>query len=88
MQDQKLETGYVVCAIPKEQLLEAGISEGDTIMMHVEGKRLIVEKYDGEQICNGDCKNCPINKEDCDGVCDECPCSELCDESEVGENAG
>ncbi len=83
MQNQELSSDYLLCAIPKEQLKEAGLSEGDTILMHVEDNRIIIEKSPKPIQCTGDCENCPINTEDCDGFCELCPCSERCDESEV-----
>lgn len=83
MQDKKLKHEYVLLAVPAELLLEAGIFEGDSIVMHTEGNKLIIENYDGEFLCTGDCENCPLSDMDCDGECDACPCSESCDESEV-----
>ncbi len=85
MQNKKMNQEYVLLAVPANLLIQAGIFEGDSIAMHTEGNKLIVENYDEDEeyICNGDCENCPMEDMDCDGECDDCPCSEHCDESEV-----
>ena len=83
MQDKKLKHEYVLFAVPANLLLEAGIFEGDSIAMRTEGNKLIIENYDEEILCDGDCDNCPMSSMDCDGECGDCPCSESCDESEV-----
>lgn len=83
MQDQKLKHEYVLFAVPVNLLLEAGIFEGDSIAMHTEGNKLIIENYEEEFICDGDCDNCHMSSMDCDGECDTCPCRDNCDESEV-----
>lgn len=81
MRQEKQE--FILLAVPAALLLEAGIFEGDAMMMYTEGRKLIIENCDDVLICTGDCENCPAKEVECDGECDDCPCREHCDESEA-----
>lgn len=81
MKQEKHE--FVLLAVPAALLLEAGIFEGDAMMMYTAGRKLIIENCDDVFICTGDCEKCPAKEADCDGECDDCPCREHCDESEA-----
>lgn len=83
MQNKRMKHEFVLLAVPAELLLEAGIFEGEAIMMYAAGRKLIIENGEDEFICTGDCENCPAKEVDCDGECEDCPCKENCDESEA-----
>lgn len=83
MQNKRLKQEVVLLAVPAGLLLEAGIFEGDAIVMYTEGRKLVIENDDDVFFCTGDCENCPAKEADCDGECGDCPCKENCDESEA-----
>ena len=83
MQNKRMKHEFVLLAVPAELLLEAGIFEGDALIMYTAGGKLVIENDEDAFICSGDCEHCPANEADCDGECEDCPCKENCDESEA-----
>ena len=83
MQDKKVEE-FVLIAVPKETLEEAGITESSVLQIYADENKLVIGRLTdtGEIVCDGDCKNCPINETDCDGNCEDCPCYKNCEEEE------
>lgn len=83
MQDKKVEE-FVLIAVPKETLEEAGITENSVLQIYADGNKLVIERLTdtGEIVCDGDCESCPINETDCDGNCEDCPCYKNCEEEE------
>ena len=83
MQDKKVEE-FVLIAVPKETLEEAGITENSVLQIYADGNKLVIERLTdtGEIVCDGDCESCPINETDCDGNCEYCPCYKNCEEEE------
>lgn len=83
MQDKKVEE-FVLIAVPKETLKDAGITENSVLQIYADGNKLVIERLTdtGEIVCDGDCESCPINETDCDGNCEDCPCYKNCEEEE------
>lgn len=75
MQSEKLKNGYILLAVPIELVKEASIITGSPLELYVEGNKLIIESVDdiGDMVCDGDCKNCPIEVVHCDEDCSNCP---------------
>lgn len=75
---------YALLSVPAEVLAAAEIYEGDTIQIHMEGKRIIIENLDDLSgfACNGDCGSCLMEGMGCDGECTECPCRGHCSKRE------
>lgn len=46
MQNKRLKQEVVLLAVPAGLLLEAGIFEGDAIVMYTEGRKLVIENDD------------------------------------------
>lgn len=67
-----MNTEIVLLAVPAEMLLEAGICEGNSMQMYVDGRKLVIENLDdtADVVCEGDCEDCPVGNTDCDGACD------------------
>ena len=75
MQNKKIKTEIIMLPVPAELFLEAGMFEGDPMQMYADGHKIIIQNIDDA--------NCPIADIDCDGDCEDCPCSDNCDESEA-----
>ncbi len=71
MQNPKLTTECVLLSVPVDILEEAGICEGDLIQITAERGRIVITN------------NTDTDDYICDGICEDCPISENCNESEV-----
>ena len=61
---------YKMIPIPLEYLLELGLGEFDTLQIYVRDGAIVLRRVEEtEFVCGGDCE--------------DCPCSENCDESEA-----
>ena len=86
MQNKKLNgQEYVLFSIPIDMIEEADIGEESVIRISAGKGQIIIEvaKGNDSSICIGICEECPIDKTDCDGECDICPCKNKCEYSEV-----
>ena len=77
MQNKKIKTEIIMLPVPAELFLEAGMFEGDPMQMYADGHKIVIENIDDPKdiVCIADM--------DCDGDCEDCPCSDNCDESEA-----
>lgn len=70
---QRKIDGYLNLSIPPDMLEEAGIDEESVIQMSVADGKILIEAVDRDDtedyVCDMDCENCP--------------CAEDCEESEV-----
>ena len=71
MQNKKIKPEIIMLPVPAELFLEAGMFEGDPMQMYADGHKIVIENID-------DPKDIV-----CDGDCEDCPCSDNCDESEA-----
>lgn len=86
MQNKKLNgQEYVLFSIPIDMLEEADIGEESVVRISAGKGQIIIAVANGNDssICIGICEECPIDKTDCDGECDICPCKNNCEYSEV-----
>lgn len=67
----KQQSTSVLMSVPSAVLEDAGIRDGDTLQFYADAGRVIIERVEprGEVVCDGDC--------------DDCPCADHCEESEV-----
>ncbi len=75
---------FVMVPIPLEVLEESDIDIGDLVQFAAGDGVVVMEAVTdlGDIVCNGDCKNCPVDRIDCNNDCESCPCCG-CEESEV-----
>lgn len=71
MQNTKLSMDCVLLSVPVDVFCEAGIADCDLVQITAEkGKIVITAEPDTDNFV-------------CDGICEDCPISEDCEESEV-----
>ena len=71
MQNPKLSIDCVLLSVPVELFVEAGITDGDLVQLTAEeGRIVITAELDTTNFV-------------CDGICEDCPINEKCEESEV-----
>ena len=72
----------VLISVPLDLIEESGLEALDTIQIHTDGRRLIIEKLDtGGFVCDENCEDCMFFDHECDGDCTDCPCSDACDKN-------
>lgn len=69
MQDQKMND-FILLSVPMKLFEEADIRKNDILQMYAEDGKLIIESTDD------------IDDFVCDGICEDCPCAQTCEESE------
>lgn len=77
---------FTLLCVPQEALDDANIKSGDIIQFTTDKGRLIIERVNPSEtdfVCSGDCEHCPLFLLDCGNDCVNCPCREICDESEA-----
>ena len=77
---------FELVPVPYEALVETEIDVGAPLQFTVCGGRITMEQAPSENIdfvCDDDCDERPMQRNDCSGDCNGCPCNMNCDESEV-----
>ena len=79
------ENPYILLALPREVLTEAGIGPNDVVEILSEKSIVTIRaaQVDEHYVCCGDCIRCPLLQRDCDGCCERCPCASNCEGKEV-----
>jgi hypothetical protein len=72
----------ILIPIPIELIEEIGLKSLETVQMHTDGNRIIIEKIDTSGfVCDENCEDCMFFDRECDGDCESCPCCSSCEES-------
>ena len=77
--------------VPAEEYDALGITENTIIETYInESGALVVKAITVEDgfVCDGNCKECPVNETDCDGECFNCPCFGKCEDGETSMPSG
>lgn len=79
------ENPYILLALPREVLTEAGLGPNDVVEILCEEGALTIRaaQVDEHYVCGGVCEDCPLLQRDCDGCCKRCPCAAHCEGREV-----
>ncbi len=71
----------VLFAIPADMFVAANIHEDDLVSFAASDGAIYIKRIDEEIICTGECSQCPVDQQDCDNDCANCPCRERCEYS-------